>query len=265
MKSSRLLALLMAAAISIPAVASAESIAVVNGTAIDKKELDDAVATVVQANNGQVQDSPDLREKLKDSLVTREVILQEAKKRGLDKQPDFQKRLQAMQEDLLRNALFSDILKATPVTEAQIEQSYQTNVVDKFKGTKEVHARQITLSSQADAQKVIDSLKKGAKFDDLVKTKSIDPSAKTNGGDMGWGNLSQMQPDLSELLKTLHKGQYTTKPFQTQFGWHVFRIEDIRDAQVPPLDAVKTQLARQLQDEVVGKAVADLRAKAKIQ
>ncbi|XLM19660.1 peptidyl-prolyl cis-trans isomerase, partial [Chromobacterium piscinae] len=132
-------------------------------------------------------------------------------------------------------------------------------------GTKELHAYQITLGSQADAQKLIAQLKKGGKFEELAKTRSIDPNAKQTGGDMGWGNLSRMEPKLAEALKAIPKGQVSSAPYQSQLGWHVFKVADIRDAQVPSLDAVKPQLARQLQEEAIAKAVEDLRAKSKIQ
>ncbi|OWY40169.1 hypothetical protein CEK28_05405 [Xenophilus sp. AP218F] len=262
MKHSRIAALLLAASIAMPAMA--ESIAVVNGAAIDKTELDNAVANVVQSSGGKMQDSPQLREQLKNSLITRAVILQEAARRGLDKQPQFTQRLDEFRAELLRDSLFADMVKQTPVTDAQIKAFYDQSAA-KLAGTKEVHARQITLASQADAEKVIAQLKKGGKFDELVKARSIDPNAKQTGGDMGWGNLSRMEPKLAEALKALGKGQVSAKPFQSPLGWHVFKVEEIRDAKLPPLDEVKAQIGRQLQEETVAKAVEELRAKAKIQ
>ncbi|QEL55668.1 peptidylprolyl isomerase [Chromobacterium paludis] len=262
MKHSRIAALLLAASISLPA--AAESIAVVNGVAIDKSELDAAVANVVQSNGGRVQDTPQLREQLKNSLISRQVILQEAARRGLDKQPEFIKRMDEARSELLRDALFADIVGKAGIGDAQIKARYDQEVA-KFVGTKEVHPLQITLSSEADAQKLIAQLKKGGKFEELAKTRSIDPNAKQTGGDMGWGNLSQMDPKLAEALKAIPKGQISAKPFQSPLGWHVFKMVDVRDAQVPPLDAVKPQLGRQLQEEVIAKAVEELRAKSKIQ
>ncbi|POA99905.1 hypothetical protein C2134_03960 [Chromobacterium sinusclupearum] len=262
MKHSRIAALLLAASISLPA--AAESIAVVNGVSIDKSELDAAVANVVQSNGGRVQDSPELREQLKNSLISRQVILQEAARRGLDKQPEFVKRLDEARSELLRDALFADIANKASISDADIKARYDQEVA-KYAGTKELHAYQITLSSQADAQKLIAQLKKGGKFEELAKTRSIDPNAKQTGGDMGWGNLSRMEPKLAEALKAIPKGQVSAQPFQSQLGWHVFKVADIRDAQVPSLDQVKPQLARQLQEEAIAKAVEDLRAKSKIQ
>lgn len=262
MKMTNIAALLLAASISIPAMA--ESIAMVNGKAIDKTDLDNAVAIVVQNGNGNVQDSPALRQQVKDTLINREVILQEAQNRKLDQQPAFVKRMDEVRQDMLREALFADLLKNLPISDAQLQERYN-QTQNKFAGTKDIHARQITVASEADALKIIDSLKKGAKFEDLAKARSLDPAAKQNGGDMGWGNLARMEPQLAELLKDLKKGQYSSKPMQTRVGWIVFKVDDIRDAKLPPLAEVKPQIERQLQEEAIAKAVDDLRSKAKIQ
>ncbi|KJV33436.1 signal peptide protein [Aquitalea magnusonii] len=262
MKKNHIAALLLAATISVPALA--ESIATVNGKSIDKTDLDNAVAVVVQNSNGNVQDSPALRQQVKDTLINREVILQEAQNRKLDQQPAFIKRMEEVRQDMLREALFADLVKNIPITDAQLQERYN-QTQSKFAGTKDIHARQITVGSEADALKIIDSLKKGAKFDELAKTRSLDPAAKQNGGDMGWGNLARMEPQLADILKDLKKGQFSSKPMQTRVGWIIFKVEDIRDAKLPPLAEVKPQIERQLQEEAIAKAVDDLRSKAKIQ
>ena len=262
MKKNHIAALLLAATISVPALA--ESIATVNGKSIDKTDLDNAVAVVVQNSNGNVQDSPALRQQVKDTLINREVILQEAQNRKLDQQPAFIKRMEEVRQDMLREALFADLVKNIPITDAQLQERYN-QTQSKFAGTKDIHARQITVGSEADATKIIDSLKKGAKFDELAKTRSLDPAAKQNGGDMGWGNLARMEPQLADILKDLKKGQFSSKPMQTRVGWIIFKVEDIRDAKLPPLAEVKPQIERQLQEEAIAKAVDDLRSKAKIQ
>ncbi|WP_293765533.1 peptidylprolyl isomerase [uncultured Aquitalea sp.] len=262
MKHSRIAALLLASAISLPVMA--ESVAVVNGKAIDKADLDAAVNVVIQNSGGNVQDSPALRQQVKDTLVSRELVLQEAQRRSLDKQPAFTKRMDEVRQDMLREALFADLIKESNISDAQVDARYK-ETQGKFAGTKDVHAAQIVVGSEVEAQKVIDALKKGGKFEELAKTRSLDPSAKQTGGDMGWGNLSRMEQPLAEVLKPLGKNQYTTKPMQTRMGWHVFKVMEIRDAQLPPLSEVKPQILRQLQEEYVNKAVEDLRAKAKIQ
>jgi peptidyl-prolyl cis-trans isomerase C len=149
MKKNHIAALLLAATISVPALA--ESIATVNGKSIDKTDLDNAVAIVVQNSNGNVQDSPALRQQVKDTLINREVILQEAQNRKLDQQPAFIKRMDEVRQDMLREALFADLVKNLPISDAQLQERYN-QTQSKFAGTKDIHARQITVGSEADAQ-----------------------------------------------------------------------------------------------------------------
>lgn len=264
MRHSRLASLLLVAAIGLPSIAAAQAVATVNGVAIDKKEVDEVVSAQSKSSNGKVQDTPELREQIKNILINKQLVLQEAARRGLEKQPDFVERLQNVREEMLSEALFADILKQSPVTDAKIKARYDQLAAEQA-GSKEVHARQIMVASEAEASKVIADLKKGKKFEDLAKTLSKDPAAKQNGGDMGWGNLKRMEPKLAEALKILGKGQSSSQPFKSGLGWHVFKIEDIRDAKLPPLNEVKAQIARQIQQEDVAKAVGELRSKAKIQ
>lgn len=236
----------------------------VNGVAIDKKEVDEAVSALVKNSGGKMQDTPALRDQIKDSLVTREVIKQEATRRGLDKQPAFAEELARVREEMLRQALFMDILKQNQVTEAKVKARYD-QIAGKLAGSKEVHARQIVVASEADAAKVVEDLKKGTKFEAVAKSRSKDPAVQKTGGDMGWGNLNAMEPKLAEVLKTIPKGQYNTQPFRSNLGWHIFKVEEVRDAKSPAFNDVKEQLARQMQEEELAKAVGELRAKAKIQ
>lgn len=264
MRYSRLAGLLIAASIAVPSLALAESVAIVNGTSIDKQDVDQAVSYIVRSSNGQAQDTPALREDVKNRLINREIILQEAKKRKLDKSPEVAHQITQASQDIMQDALFADILKQHPIDDARIKARYQ-EVTAKLNGTREVHAMQITLKTEADAKKVIADLKKGARFEQLVKTRSADPAARENGGDMGYGNLSNMAPPLADALKELKAGQYSQQPFHSNIGWHVFKVVDIRSAKAPEFDKVKAQIARQLQEEQIAQTVNDLRTKAKIQ
>jgi len=264
MHYSRLAGLLIAASISMPSLAQAESVAIVNGTSIEKQDIDQAVSYIVRSSNGQAQDTPALREDVKNRLINREIILQEAKNRGLDKTPDVKRQITQASQDIMQDALFADIMKKQPIDEAKIQARYQ-EISTKLNGTREVHAMQITLKTEAEAKKVIADLKKGARFEQLVKTRSADPAARENGGDMGYGNLSNMAPPLAEALKDLKAGQISQQPFHSNIGWHVFKVVDVRAAKAPAFDKIKGQIARQLQEEQIAQTVNDLRSKAKIQ
>lgn len=261
-KMTRLAAALAISALTLPALA--ESIAVVNGVAIDKKELDNTVAQFVQGSGGKVQDSPALREELKERLIGRELLIQEATRRGLDKSPVFADRLQRLKGDLLMDALEADEVKSRPVTDAQIKTTYD-NWAAQLKSAKDIRVRQLVVDSEAEASQLIAQLKKGGSFEALAKAKSKDPAAKQSGGDMGWTNLAMIQPpQLADVLKPLGKGQ-VSPPLRSSNGWYIFKVEDVRNATVPPFEQVKPQIARDLQQRELAKMQQDLRAKAKIQ
>jgi peptidyl-prolyl cis-trans isomerase C len=264
MQYSKLAAILLAASIAIPSMALADSVAVVNGSAIDKTDVDQVVASIISSSNGQAQDTPALRDDVKNRLINRELIVQEAKRRGLDQTPEVIHQISEAQKSILQDALLSDILKQHPITDEQVQARYK-QIADKYSNTQEVHTLQIMLNTQQDAQQVIDALKKGAKFDQLVKTRSLSPTAKEDHGDMGFGNLSVMGPALASALKDLKPGQYTQTPFHSNLGWHVFKVVGVRPGQAPEFDKIKDQIARQLQEEEFEQTVNDLRSKATIQ
>lgn len=244
--------------------AFAAPVATVNGTVIDQSVLDQAVRQVVASNNGRVQDTPALREELRQRLINRELVLQAATKAGLDKGADFTQRLDEVRKDLLQQAFFETAAKNRPVSDADIKAEYDRYAAQ-FKDVNEVSVRQIVLPSEDAANKAIAALKKGGKFDQMAKAQSIDENSKARGGDMGWGNLAAMEPPLAEALKAIPKGQISAKPLQSSLGWHVFKVEDIRAAKPAPLEAVKARIAQELQEKAVRDAVLDLRQKATIQ
>lgn len=253
-------ALLMAASHSV----LAAPVATVNGTVIDQQVLDQAVGQILSANGGRLQDSPALREDVRQRLINRELVLQAASKAGLDKSPEFGARLEEARKELLQQAFFDAAAKNRTVSEADIKAEYDRYAAQ-FKDSNEVLVRQIVLPSEDAANKAIAALKKGAKFDQLAKAQSIDEASKARGGDMGWGNLAVMEAPLAEMLKTIPKGQISAKPLQSQLGWHIFKVEDMRAAKPAPLEAVKARIAQDLQEKAIRDAVLDLRQKATIQ
>lgn len=245
-------------------VAHAEAVATVNGHAIDKLELDDAVTTAAQVSNGALKDSPQLRDSLKNTLINRQLAVQEAERLGLDKQPDFARRLSETRDTMLEAAFLGNAAKSAKISDADVKARYD-QLAARYAGSKEIHLRQIVVASQAEAQKVIAQLKRGGKFDAVVKSSSIDQAAKANGGDMGWINLVNLEPQLAGQIKPLAKGQNSASPVQIGNTWRVFHVDDVRTANVLPLGEIKPQLERQMREEAAAKALGDLRSKAKIQ
>jgi peptidyl-prolyl cis-trans isomerase C len=121
------------------------------------------------------------------------------------------------------------------------------------------------VEKEDEAKAIIASLKKGGKFEDIAKKQSKDPGSGARGGDLDWASPSSYVPEFTEALVKLEKGKTTQAPVKSQFGWHVIRLDDVREAQLPKLDEVKPQIAQQLQQQKLIKFQEDLRAKAKVE
>ena len=246
------------------AYAADKTVAVVNGVSIPQAELDQLADSVTKGSNGRVKDSPELRAELKQQLITRQIIVQESARRGLDKTPQFKERMDAVRNDLLQQSLLENIAGANPVADSQIKAEYD-RLKGQLSGQKEVKARQIIVGTEEEANQIIAQAKKGSKFEDLARSKSKGPSAKQTGGEMDWVNLSAMAKPLADELKSIGKGQVSAKGFKTEIGYHIFKIEDMRDAKVPSYEEAKPQIGRQMQNAHIEKTIAELRNKAKIQ
>ena len=241
--------------------AFAQNAAVVNGKAIPKAKVDEFVEAL--AAQGR-PDSPQTRELVREELIAREIFVQEADKRGLARTPDVQRQLDNTRQDILIRALIRDYLVKNPVKDADIQAEY-----DKFKqeaaaSGKEYKARHILVEKEEDAKKIIDKLKKGEKFETLAKD-SKDPGSGANGGDLGWNSASTFVKEFSDAMVALTKGKTVTAPVKTQFGYHVIRLDDVRDAEPPPLDQVKPQIQQQLERQRVQQLQQELRAAAKVE
>jgi peptidyl-prolyl cis-trans isomerase C len=204
-------------------------------------------------------DSPELRASIRDELNTRELLVREAKKQGLDKAPGMKAEMDLTAQTVLVRTYMSDYLKAHQVSDAALHAEY-----DKIKsqmGEKEYKVRHILVDKEDDAKAIIVALQKGEKFETLAD-RSKDTGSKTKGGDLDWNSPANFVKPFSDAMIALPKGKFTTVPVQTQFGWHVILVEDIRDAKIPSFDEVKPQLVQRMQGVVVEQYLRDLRAKA---
>jgi len=255
-KPARLLVLLLATA-ALPVLA--QNLAVVNGKPVPSSRADTMIKQM--AAQGQ-QDSPQLRAMVKEELINREILMQEADKLGLSSSPDVKNQMEIARQSIVIRALVSDYIKKNPVKEADMKAEY-----DKFKaqaGDKEYHARHILVEKEDDAKAIITKLKGGAKFEDLAK-QSKDPGSATHGGDLDWATPGSFVKPFSDAMIALQKGQITETPVKTQYGYHVIKLEDVRAAKIPALEEVKPQIAESLQQKKLQAFQQDLRKKAKIQ
>ena len=255
LKPARLFLLLLTAA-ALPVMA--QNIATVNGKPIPSSRADLMIKQA--ASQGQA-DSPDLRKMVKEELITREVLVQEADKLGLGNTAEVRNQLEIARQSLVIRALVGDFVKKHPVSDAEIKAEY-----DRFKATagdKEYRARHILVEKEDEAKAIIAKLKAGAKFEDLAK-QSKDPGSAANGGDLDWASPASFVKPFSDAMVGLQKGAYTETPVKTQFGYHVIKLEDIRAAKVPTLEEVKPQITESLQQKKLKQYQQELKAKAKI-
>jgi len=239
--------------------ALAQNVAVVNNKPIPKARED---AWVKELTKQGQPDSPELRKQVKDRLIQNEILLQEAQRRGVAERAEVKFMLDVQRQNTLIQALLRDEIEKQPVTDAQIKAAYEQQKAKV--GSKEYRARHILVEKEDDAKAITEQLKKGAKFEDLAKNSKDTGSAK-NGGDLDWAAPDSYVKPFSEALVKLNKGQVTDAPVQTQFGWHVIRLDDVRDTQFPPLEQVTPQIREGLQQQRVQAYVESLRKTAKIQ
>jgi peptidyl-prolyl cis-trans isomerase C len=254
----QMLSAALVALLAVPALA--QNLAVVNGKPVPSSRVN-ALKQQVEASGRPV--TPEVLAQIKEELIAREIFMQEAKKQGLDASDEYKTQIELARQTILIRQLFADFQKKNPVTDADIKAEY-----DKFakeNGGKEYRARHILVEKEDEAKALIEQIKKGAKFEDLAKKASKDPGSGANGGDLDWAAAGSYVPEFSDAMVKLSKGQMTDAPVKSQFGFHIIRVDDVREAQLPKLEEVKPQIAQQLQQQKLGAFQEGLRAKAKIQ
>ncbi len=251
-------ALIAGALIAAPALAADKAFVTVNGQAIPQHVAD---AFINEQKAQGAQDDTEFRNAVKEELVRRELLVSEAKKKGLDKKPDVIGQMEITRQAILIRAFVADYVKSNPVTEAQLKKDYEA-----FKtqlGGIEYRARHILVEKEDDAKAIIAKLDKGEKFADLAK-QSKDPGSKDNGGDLGWSVPSAFVKPFSDAMVKLEKGKYTKTPVKSDFGYHVIQLDDSRNLTPPPFEQLKPQLTQRANQQKVEKLIEDLRAKAKV-
>lgn len=256
--SSAAAAVALLGALAAPALA--QNLAIVNGRAIPQSRVEALAQQMARAGRPV---TPEQQNQLKDEVVAREIFMQEAKSRGLDATESFKNQVELARQTILIRELFADFQTRNPVTDTEVRAEY-----DKFvaaNGGKEYRARHILVEKEDQALAIIAALKKGGKFEEIAKKSSKDPGSGANGGDLDWASASSYVAEFSAAMTQLTKGQTTDKPVKTQFGYHVIRLEDTRQAQLPPFEQVKPQIAQQLLQQKLARFQEDLRAKARVE
>jgi peptidyl-prolyl cis-trans isomerase C len=240
--------------------AFAQNIAVVNGTPIPKARADALIDQLV--HQGQ-QNTPQLQQAVREELVNREILMQEALRRGLPNRTDIKAQIAVAQQTVVLRALIEDFVKNNTPSDAEVTARY--NALIKDAGGKEYHLHHILVDSEQQAKDLIVKIKAGASFEDLAKQYSKDPGSGKNGGDLDWSDPKAYVPEFADAATHLQKGQMTDTPVHTQFGWHIIRVDDVRNITPPPLEQVRPQIVQQIQQEKLQAFEEGLRKNAKIQ
>ena len=251
--------LLAATLATLSGAALAQNIAKINGVAIPMSRADAMIKEM--AAQGR-QDSPDLRKAIKEELINREIMMQEASKLGLAKLPEVETQLEFAKQNVLVRAYIQEYFKRNAITDAQVNAEYSK--IKQELGEKEYRTRHILVKTEDLAKGIIAKLKGGAKFEDLAKA-SEDPGSKDKGGDLDWATPSTFVPEFTQAMLKLKKGEVTQTPVKTQFGFHVIRVDDTRDTQLPSIEEAKPRIMEVLQRNQFEKMLTELRTKATIE
>ena len=227
-------------------------------------EMVDQRVKMIVAQQGQ-QDTPELRKAVREQMINVELISQEARKKELDKSSEVKQQVEAAKQEILANAFVQDYVKNHPVSDDEVKKEYD-NLKKANAGTKEYNVRHILVEKESEAKAIAALLKKDSKdanFEKLAKAKSKDAGSKEHGGDLGWTSPANLVKPFADTMVTMSKGQ-VSEPVQSQFGWHIIKLEDVRDVKIPALDEIKPRIAQHIQQVALKKYIDELRENAKI-
>ena len=245
-------------ALLMPLAAPAQNIAIVNGKAVPKARVD---ALLVQATSQGQARTPELEAQVRDEVVLREMFMQEAERQGLAGSAQYKAQMELARQSIMIRELFTEYQKKNPVTDADIKAEY-----DKFKAQSsgsEYRTSHILVENEDQARALIVQIKAGGSFEELAKKNSKDPGSGEKGGDLDWANAGSYVPEFSQAMVKLKKGEMTEVAVKSQFGYHIIKVVDVREAQFAPLEEVKPQIQQRLMQQKMAQFRDEIRTKAK--
>jgi peptidyl-prolyl cis-trans isomerase C len=256
MRKHVLLAALLTAFV---ASAQAQNLAIVNGKAVPTARFEAMKAQMAKSGRPVPKD---MEGQLKDEIIMREILAQEATARGFAATASYKDQVELARQTILIRELLADQQKKIAVSDAEIKAEF-----DKFSAAnaKEFRASHILVDKEDEAKAILESLKKGGNFAEIAKKQSKDSGSGEKGGDLDWATASSYVPEFSNAMAKLTKGQTTETPVKSQFGYHIIRLDDVREAELPKFDEIKPQIKQQLEQQRMAKYTEELRRKAKVQ
>jgi peptidyl-prolyl cis-trans isomerase C len=235
--------------------AASPPVAIVDGVSISRDAYQDYLKGLLRGKSESDLTAED-KDKVLDQMINMQLIAAQAEKDGMDKDPDVATRLALLRTQILADAAAQKYVKSHEPSDQELHAAYDT-ATDKT----EYRASHILVPTKEKADQVIKKLKGGAKFEDVAKAESTDNS-KANGGDLGWFTTARMVKPFGDAVKALKVGETTTDPVQTQYGWHVIKLVDTRDA---PFDQFKAQLSNGIMQKKFQDYIDGLKKTAKIE
>ncbi len=233
---------------------------VVDGSAVSQDVFAYWVRNRAQMPPDQL--SAEQKNDMLENIIALKLAAMAAQREGLDKAPDVRAQLELQQLGVLGQSYMNHYLEANPVSDQDVRTEYDKQVAAMPKT--EYKARHILVESETDAQQLIQELHTGAKFEDLAKSRSTGPSA-TNGGDLGWFTPNRMVKPFADATVKLEKGKYTNAPVQTEYGWHVILLEDIRETAAPQFEQVEKNIRAAMEQRKLEELIQKLREDAKVE
>jgi peptidyl-prolyl cis-trans isomerase C len=238
----------------------APPIATVNGVPVSRAR---AEALLNQQRARGMPDNDQSRALIRDELINREVLMQEAQKSGVARSPEVANQLDLARQEIIISAFLREWVRKSPVSDADIQKEYERARAQT--GDKEYKARHILVETEEQAKGLIAELKKGGKFDELATKNSKDPGSAQRGGDLDWNVPGTYDKQFADAMVKLEKGKYTEVPVRTRFGFHIIQLDDVRPVKFPALTEVRPRISQQITQQKIDDLVKSLRAKAKVE
>ncbi|MFZ4379792.1 MAG: peptidylprolyl isomerase [Polynucleobacter sp.] len=240
-----------------------EFVATVNGVAITQGLFNLNIRALT--NQGQ-KDTPELRQGIKEDLINKELIAQEATRLGLAKEIDFPDQVAQLKQNLLLQVFLENHFKKEPITDARMREEYdrQRKLMGEGNNSTQYRLSQILVSNETDALDLIRRIQKGELFGKLAQEYSADAASKAQGGSLGWVMPAQVIPVVASAIPTMAKGSITTTPIQTPAGWVILKLDDKRAFKIPSFEEAKPQIRQAIVQQYIAEAVKNLRANARI-
>ncbi len=235
-----------------------DTIVIVNGQALSRQEFQ-AFINFRMGNQPKRNISQDQLRRLMVEYINRELMYQEAIKKGYDKKPDVMVAIDNTQRNIIASYRAREIINQ-PIPEETLRKLYKERTAEP---EQEYKVRHILVKTEDEAREIIKALENGANFDKLAREKSIDVSAK-NGGALEWVSEEQMIVPFRRIVPTLKPGQFSTTAVRTKFGWHVIGLDATRDIDPPSFDSIKDKLRAQLQNDMLMEHIEELRKNSEI-